>query len=241
MSTRTVSVDLIARVTSYMANIKTAAMATREFSGELDMMRKKNAQGFNDVTSSMMKVGGALTLLSGWAIKTAIDFDKAMSEVQAITGATAGEMDRLRQAALLAGQTTVFSATEAAGAEAELAKAGLTTSQILGGALSGALSLAAAGTIDLGQAATIAANTMNQFALQGKDVGHIADLLAGAANATTADVSDLALALQMGGGAAHAAGLSLEDTLTALGALSKAALNGSDAGTSLKTMFMQLE
>jgi TP901 family phage tail tape measure protein len=241
VTNRTVAVDLVARVQGYLAGIKTSIMATREFNSELDQMRRKNAAGYQDVTNSLLKVGAALTFISGWAIKTALEFDKAMSEVQAITGATADEMGRLRQAALDAGSSTVFSATEVAKAEADLAKAGLTTSQILGGALTGSLALAAAGSIDLSEAATVAANTMNQFALSGKDVGHIADLLAGAANATTADVHDLALALQMGGGAAHAAGMSLEDTLTALGALSKAALNGSDAGTSLKTMLLQLE
>lgn len=241
MTTRSVNVELVARVQGYLAGIKTATAATKQFAGELDQMRTKNAQGYQAVESSLLKVGAALALVTGWAVKTAMEFDKQMSEVQAITGATADEMDALRAAALKAGETTVYSATQAASAEADLAKAGLTTAQIMGGGLAGALSLAAAGSLDLDEAANTAANTMNEFGLKAGDVGHIADVLAGAANATTADVHGLALALSMGGGAAHAAGMSLEDTLTALGALSKAAINGSDAGTSLKTMLLQLE
>jgi TP901 family phage tail tape measure protein len=82
---------------------------------------------------------------------------------------------------------------------------------------------------------------MGQFQLKGKDVAHVADLLAGAANASGTDVHQLGEALKQGGSAAHAAGMTIDDTALALVAFSKEALNGSDAGTSLKTMLMFLQ
>ncbi|TXS35713.1 phage tail tape measure protein [Streptomyces sp. OR43] len=81
---------------------------------------------------------------------------------------------------------------------------------------------------------------MNTFGLQGKDVGHIADLLAAGANKSAADVHGLGTALRQGGLLAHQTGLTLEDTVATLSAFADHALIGSDAGTSLKTMLQRL-
>jgi TP901 family phage tail tape measure protein len=118
-------------------------------------------------------------------------FDKSMSAVRAVSGATATDMGKLRQAALDAGEATVFSATESAQAEAELARAGISTADILGGAPRGSLDLAAAGQLGLADAATISAQAMNVFKLRGGDVSHIADVLAAGANKSAADVGQL--------------------------------------------------
>jgi len=142
---------------------------------------------------------------------------------------------------LKAGKDTVFSATEAATAEEELAKAGISTSNILGGALTGALSLASAGSLNLADAATIASQAMNIFHLKGQDVGHIADVLAAGANKSAADVSQLGLSLRQGGLIAAQTGLTLEHTVGVLSAFADGGLVASDAGTSLKTMLQQLQ
>lgn len=229
------------KVQGYVAGARTAIASTKEFHGELDKLRAKNSAAMHDIQFGAAAAGAAMLALAGWAVKSALAFDKQMSDVHAITNASVEDMGRLREAALKAGKDTAFSATEAAKAESELAKAGLTTSDILGGALTGALSLAAAGDLDLADAAAIAAKTMGQFGLKGSDVSHIADLLAGAANATATDVHELGEALKMGGLAASSAGMSVEDTTTVLGAFAQQALTGSDAGTSLKTMLMMLQ
>lgn len=241
MADRQVAVELVAKVAGYRAGIGTAIASTKEFRGELDNMRRNSKAHFDQLAMGATIAGTAMLGLVGWATKVGMEFDKQMSEVQAITNATAGELNDLRQAALDAGKATTFSATQAAQAEAELAKAGLTTADILGGALDGALALAAAGSLDLAEAASIAAKTMGQFQLAGEDVSEIADLLAGAANASATDVHELGEALKMGGGAAHAAGMSVEDTTTVFTAFAKQALVGSDAGTSFKTMLMMLQ
>lgn len=238
MALRTVGVKLAAEVSSYVAGMRTARTATKDFAGELDQAAK--AGQLDAVADRAAHMGVALGAAFAGVVAITARFDKQMSEVGAVANATASDLDRLRQAALDAGKDTAFSATEAAKAEAELAKAGLSTSQILGGALSGSLSLAAAGTLDLAESADIAAKTMNVFQLEGKDVGHIADVLAAAANKSATDVHEMGEALRMGGLAANSAGMSLEETVGTLSAFADRALVGSDAGTSLKTMLQML-
>lgn len=240
MAERTVAVELIAKVQGYVAGISTSVKATKEFGGELERLRKTNSSGMHAISSSATAAGLSLAALAGWAVKTSMEFDKQMSAVKAASGATATEMDNLRKGALEAGKATVFSATEAAQAEVELARAGLSTSEILGGALSGSLSLAAAGQLDLAEAATVSVQAMTIFGLKGKDVGHVADVLAAGANASVTDVHDLSMAMRMSGIAASQFGLSMEETVGTLSAFAQNALRGSDAGTSLKQLLLQL-
>nr|BFD90717.1 hypothetical protein KitaXyl93_20770 [Kitasatospora sp. Xyl93] len=174
------------------------------------------------------------------AVIAAARFEKAMSGVAAVADATEQQMGKLREAALIAGRDTAFSASQAAEAEAELAKAGVSVDDILSGALKGSLGLAAAGQLDLAEAATISAQAMNTFKLKGADVSHIADVLAAGANKSAADVHGLGESLRMGGLLAQQTGLSLEDTVGVLSAFADRALIGSDAGTSLKTMLQRL-
>jgi TP901 family phage tail tape measure protein len=198
----------------------------------------------SDTTSRLANAGAAAgaTMLAGFAVAAAAAarFDKALSNVRAVTGANASEMGKLRAAALEAGKTTSFTATEAANAEAELARAGISTANIIGGALKGALALAASGQVDLTEAAVVSAQAMNTFGLAGRDVTHIADLLAAGANKSAADVHGLAMSMRMGGLLAHQTGLSIEDTVGTLAAFADHALIGSDAGTSLKVMLQRL-
>ncbi|MFY1582877.1 phage tail tape measure protein [Micromonospora sp. WMMD734] len=240
MALRTVGVRLQAEVSGYMAGMRQAKGATRDLIGEMDKAGK-NRHALDSVGDGAVVAGAGLLGLAGAAAKFTMDFEKQMSEVSAVSNATAGDMERLRSAALQAGADTAFSATEAAKAEAELAKAGLSTSAILGGALTGSLSLAAAGTLDLAEAADISAKTMNMFGLKGADVGHIADVLAAAANKSATDVHEMGEALKQGGLAADAADIGLEETVGTLAAFADRALVGSDAGTSLKTMLMMLQ
>ena len=236
---RTVGVRLQADVTGFKAGLGQARTAAGELRGELD--KAARAGKLDAVADQATKMGLGLAGAFAVAVGAAAKFDKQMSEVGAVSDATGKQMEQLRQAALKAGADTAFSATEAAQAEAELAKAGLDTSQILGGALTGSLSLAAAGSLDLAEAADISAKTMNVFKLEGKDVGHIADVLAASANKSATDVHEMGEALKMGGLAASSAGMSMEETVGTLSAFADRALSGSDAGTSLKTAIMMLQ
>jgi TP901 family phage tail tape measure protein len=198
----------------------------------------KKLSGFG--RSATMFVTLPLLALGAKAIKTAADFEESMNAMGAVAGVPGPQLDKLRKLAIKLGADTAFSANEAAAAMLELSKAGVSTSNIMGGGLKNTLDLATAGNIDLAQAATITSNAMNIFGLSGKRSKEAVDALAGAANASSADVDDLALALQMGGNAAAAAGLTIQETTGVLAMLADQGIRGSDAGTSLKTMLLNL-
>lgn len=215
------------------AKIKDTAKAGTDFAA-------KNKSSFDGVATSLAGIGIAAAAGVGLAVKHFADFDKEMSNVKAATHETTGNMELLRAAALQAGKDTSFSAKEAAQGITNLAKAGISTTDILGGGLKGALDLAAAGQISVADASEVAATALTQFKLQGKDVPHIADLLAAGAGKAQGEVGDMAMALKQGGLVASQFGLSIEDTTGTLAAFASAGLIGSDAGTSFKTMLLAL-
>lgn len=181
-----------------------------------------------------------LVAVFGLAALSAAKFEKAMSEVRAVTGGNAKDMKALSQAALDAGQATVYSATQAANAEAELARAGISTADIVGGALKGSLDLAASGQLALGDSAIISAQAMNAFKLSGRDVGHIADVISAGAGKSATNVHDMGMAFRQAALLSSQTGLSLEQTVGTLALFAQNALTGSDAGTSLKVMLQRL-
>ncbi|KQR02479.1 hypothetical protein ASF72_10620 [Arthrobacter sp. Leaf141] len=208
--------------------------------GQLVQNATKNDENWARTGSSMLAFGAAVSVGVGLAIKSYAEFDKAMSEVRAATHASAGDMALLREAAIVAGADTSYSAREAAQAITELSKAGVTTREILAGGLNGALALAAAGSLEVGQAAEIAATAMSQFGLKGKDIPHIADLLAAGAGKAQGEVTDLALALEYVGPVAAGMGVSIEETTGALAAFATQGIIGDKAGTGLRGMLGSL-
>jgi len=240
MADRSVVVRLQAITTDFQQAMARAGQSVDNFGNSASGRLQTAGAKMEALGRGGQIMGGALVLGAGLAAKAFIDFDKQMSLVGAVSNASASDLERLRDAAVTAGQDTSFSASEAAAAEAELAKAGLSTSDILGGALTGSLSLAAAGGLELADAATISAQAMNMFGLAGGDVSHIADLLAAGANKSAADVGQLGAALSQSGSVAAQTGLGIEETVGALSAFADNALVGSDAGTSFKSMLQRL-
>src|SRR6185369_4281209 len=209
----------------------------------MDELEKHSFQvrrSFQTIATTTGVAFGAIAAGIGFAVNSAIDFEKRISAIGAVSGATASDLEVLRKKALQLGADTVFSASDAASAMEELAKAGLSVTDIMGGAADATVALAAAGEIDLPQAATIAANAMNQFGLAAKDLPKVADLIAGAANASAIDVSEFGLAMQQAGAVANLTGLKFSDLAVAIALLGNAGIKGSDAGTSLKTMLQNL-
>jgi len=186
-------------------------------------------------------IGTAIAGVAKSVFTTSANFEQEMSNIQAVSGATANEIKKLSDTALKAGADTTYSASEAASAEEELIKAGLTTSQVINGGLTGALNLAAAGGIDLADAAEVASTALNAFKDDNLSVADAADILAGAANASATNVSELKLGLSQVSSVASGMGMSFKDTSTALAAFAQNGLKGSDAGTSLKSMLLNLQ
>lgn len=174
------------------------------------------------------------------AVNAAANFEESLSGIQAVSGATSKEMEQVRAKALQIGKDTAFGATDASEAMGELIKAGLTTREVLDGAADATVALAAAGGVSLPDAATIASNAMNQFNIAAEDMPKVADLIAGAANASAIDVGEFGRSLAQVGTVAHTVGFTFKDTATAIALLGNAGIKGSDAGTALKTMFINL-
>lgn len=202
---------------------------------------KALGEGITDLGRSMtLGLTVPIVAAGGAATSVAASFDDAMSQVQGALGGASADMDGLRDLALQLGADTVFSATESAQAMVELAKGGLTEAQIKGGALAASMDLAAAGQLNLADAAATTVQMMGSFGLGAGDATRIANALAGAANASSADVSDLTQAMSQCSAQASLAGWSLEDTAAALALFADHGVKGSDAGTSLKTMLQRL-
>lgn len=240
MATRSITIALEAKVSGLVAGFKTAQQAANDFGSRTQEFAEKNRASLEAVGQTGMVAGGALVAGFGLAVTKFASFDKAMSSVQAATHESTANMELLREAAIRAGADTAFSAEESAQAIEEMAKAGVSTADILGGGLDGALALAAAGALDVGEAAETAASAMTQFGLSGSDIPHIADLLAAGAGKAQGSVRDLGMALNQSGLVAAQTGLSIEEATGGLAAFAAAGLVGSDAGTSFKTMLQRL-
>ena len=217
-----------------------AARAAAKAEREAAAAAKERADAAKLVGQGLLAGGAAAAAMVTVSVGKFAEFDQGMSNVQAATHESAENMQLLREAAIQAGADSVFSATEAAAGVEELAKAGVSVKDVLGGGLTGALDLAAAGEISVADAAETAASTMTQFGLKGADVTHIADLLAAGAGKAQGGVSDLSGALNQSGLVASQMGLSVEETVGTLANFASAGMIGSDAGTSFRNMLLRL-
>lgn len=240
MGTRPVSIEVTANIAGLQARMKAASSSMKSFAADAHTSIQKNRADWNDLSGGVGKVGLTLVAVAGLAAKGFAEFDKSMSKVKATGSDAAGAIRELREAAIKAGADTQYSASEAADAITDLAKAGVSAKDILGGGLSGALNLAAAGEMEVKEAAEVTATALAQFKLKGVEASHVADLLAAGAGKAMGDVTDLGMALRQGGLVAAQTGLSIEETTAALSAFAQQGLLGSDAGTSLKTMLQRL-
>lgn len=216
---------------------------TKSAESSLGKLGQSISTGFGIAAGTKLLDFGLGALSDGikGSLGEAAEFQKQLSGIKAVSGASAEEMAALSKLSLKLGADTSFSAKESAKGIEELVKGGVSIADIMGGAAKASLDLAAAGEIDVGEAATIASNAMSQFGLKGSEMGRVADLIAGAANASSLDVSDFKYSLQAAGAVAATVGFSFDDLAQGIAVMGKAGITGSDAGTSLKTMMMNLE
>jgi len=184
-------------------------------------------------------LGAAAAVPLGLATRVFAGFDDQMRAVQAVTGATGEQFDRLNAKAKLLGRTTSYTAAQVAAAMLELGRAGFDPSEIET-AIGSVLSLARATGIDLAEATNIAGNTLRSFGLQANELGRVADVLTAAANNSAQTLTDLGEAMKYAAPVADAYGLTLEQTAKALGALANFGIKGSMAGNTLKNIMLQL-
>lgn len=181
----------------------------------------------------------AVSAIGGYVTKVGADFESAMSEVSAISGATGAELDALTQKAKEMGASTKFSASESAEAFKYMAMAGWETSDMLDG-ISGVMNLAAASGEDLAEVSDIVTDSITAFGLQASDSAHFADVLAAASNSANTNVAMLGGSFKYVAPVAGALGYSIEDVSVALGMMANSGIKAEMAGRSLRSMLSRL-
>ena len=193
----------------------------------------------SSVGQKLLPVTGVVTGLGTAAVKTAADFDSAMSKVAAVSGATGSDFDSLRDKAREMGAKTKFSATEAADAMNYMAMAGWKTEDMLPG-IEGVMYLAAASGEDLATTSDIVTDALTAFGLTAADSGHFADVLAAASSNANTNVSMMGETFKYCAPVAGALGFSVEDTAEAIGLMGNAGIKASQAGTSMRSIMTNL-
>ena len=187
----------------------------------------------------LMPVTAAVGGLSAAAVKVASDFDSAMSQVAAVSGATGKELEALRDKAREMGSRTKFSASEAAEAMNYMAMAGWKTGDMLEG-IEGIMNLAAASGEDLAVTSDIVTDALTALGLSAADSGHFADILAAVSSNANTNVSMMGETFKYCAPVAGALGFTAEDTAEAIGLMANAGIKSSQAGTAMRTMLTSL-
>ncbi|KAA8750136.1 phage tail tape measure protein [Paenibacillus sp. UASWS1643] len=218
-------------------------------SAEIDKVTQeleKNANSTNRVSGEVKALGVAYAALSvamagviTKAVQTAATFEQSMAKVKAISGATADEFANLRNQALELGETTVFTASQAADAQGFLAMAGFKTEQIMS-AMPGVLNLAAAGQMEIARTADIASNILTGFQLEAGETGRVVDVMAKAMTSSNTNIEQLGYAMKYVAPVAASLSTSIEETAAAVGILSNAGIQGEMAGTQLRMILLRL-
>lgn len=190
------------------------------------------------VTGGIAAVAGAMKS----AISSGMDFTTSLNTMRAVAGASSAQIEKVGQVARQLGtdnQLAATSSVDAAQAMVELAKGGFTVDQSMQAAR-GTLQLAAAAQISAADAATIQSQALQAFGKDATFAGTASDILANAANQSSAEITDVAMAFQQSGAVANQFGLSMQDTAATIALLANAGIQGSDAGTLLKSTLLAL-
>lgn len=233
---KNIVIRLMADTASYEAAMTRAGSTAKTVASGMEGTGRKSAL----IASGMTAAGLAVAAFGVAAVKMAADFDQQMSTVQANTGATSAQMDQLRAAAIEAGASTVYSASDSADAINDLGKAGMSVTDILTGGLTGALNLAASDGMAVGDAAEYMANALSMFHLKGSQASQVADTLAAGAGKAVGNVSDFGEALNNCGAQANSFGMDVQETTGVLALFAQNGTIGAEAGTQLNSMLMKL-
>jgi TP901 family phage tail tape measure protein len=210
-----------------------------QFRRELARARRDVERFRRTVNSEIRRATLTLGAMTAGATLVGATFEQAMANVASIAGATRKEMEALEAAARRMGATTTFSAQQAAEAEYALVSAGLAVKETIA-ALPGVMVLAGATQADLGSTAETVTATLAQFRLEAEQTNRVVNTFVAAIAASPLTLDRLSEAMAMSGSAAAALQISLEETVAAIGLLHKAGLKGSQAGTYLRSVLLNL-
>lgn len=240
--------DRMAQVNAEIGNLKTHEQELKHDISQTNRDLQEQREKAGDLSDAFSQLGQLFAGLGiaetchqiagafGECVKAAEDFSATMSTVEALSDATASEMEKLSAKAKDLGATTKFTATESAQAMTFMGMAGWNAEQMLDG-MSGMLNLAAASGSDLGLVADIVTDNLTAFGMKAEETAHFADVLAAAATNSNTSVEIMGETFKNSASVAGALGYSIEDVSTAVGLMANAGVKGSIAGTSLKHTF----
>ena len=217
---------------------KASGTALQEIAAKGEKL-KTVGDNISNAGTKLLPVTAGVAGLGTAAVKTAAEFDSAMSKVAAVSGAAGSDLESLRDKAREMGEKTKFSASEAAEAMNYMAMAGWKTEDMLSG-IEGVMNLAAASGEDLAATSDIVTDALTAFGLTAADSGHFADILAAASSNANTNVSMMGETFKYCAPIAGALGFSAEDTAEAIGLMANAGIKSSQAGTALRTIMNNL-
>lgn len=241
--------------------LENAIEATNNDLRDADPNARRAREALEDLANSTDKASDGFTVMKGvvadlaseglqllveglkeaskYVLDTGMDFEYAMSEVKAISGASASDIELLTEKAKQMGATTKFSASESAAAFKFMAQAGWDTSKMLDG-IEGVMSLAAAGGADLALSSEIVTDGLTAMGYAAGEAGRLADVMAQAANKSSTDVEQMGYTFKYAAPIAGTLGYSMEDLAVAMGLMANAGIKSETAGTSLRAAMLRM-
>jgi TP901 family phage tail tape measure protein len=229
MANPQIEVEIGAKIKSLFDSLNDAEGALQKFAGKAQKIG----------TALSLAITTPLTAFSAVTLRTFASFEASLNKASAITGATGNELEKLSNKARELGSTTQFSASQAADAITFLGQAGFSTTKIVE-SLDDTLKLAAASGLDLGRSADIVSNVLSGFQLETSELSKTVDLLSKAFTTSNQDLNQLAEAIKFAGPTATSLGVSISETVAAIGALSDSGIQASSAGTGLRRVLATL-
>lgn len=247
-------VDLQDNASSKVRKLRSdlSSIEGRRYSAHVDVQSNIGSVR-NQIKNTMSELGNGLMMGTGMqmagaagmgfaaydTIKTAMDFEQQMKAVQAISGATGEDFEKLSAKAREMGSITSFTATESGKALEYMAMAGWKTDQMMSG-LPGIMNLAAASGEELGLVSDIVTDALTAMNMKAEDAGHFADVLAAASSNSNTNIAMMGYTFKYAAPLAGALGYSIEDVALATGLMANAGIKADTAGTALRSTFTRL-
>ena len=251
MADNKIILDIVAETKKAQTQIqdlktKVDKLSTSSGKGSVELKKQQRAMDSLNASSKSL-IGNMKSLVVAYAgfsaikgtVSTMAEFETAMTKVQAVSGASADEMDRLSEKARVLGGSTEYSAGQVADAMGYMSMAGLGVTDTYNG-VEDVLNLARVGMIDLGTASDIATNIMSGFGMEASDLSGIIDVMSATTSNSNTNMTQLGEAMKYVAPTASGLGVSIQDVSTSLGILGNAGLQGSIAGTTLNSMLLKL-
>lgn len=238
-----VTLRLIDMMTSPLVRVQNEMERTARAHQRMGRDIQRIGDGFSSVGESMLPIAAGITAIGAAGGRAFIDFDSIITGAAAKAGATAEEMEMMRQKASQFGADFPISATQAAEGMDRLAAAGYDANQVVG-VMPSVITAAVASGEDLATTSDVASNALNIWNLKQGDIAQnamrVADVVQMASNKSSLGMADFGLAMQYAGAPAATLNVSIEQLATAMAIMKNNGIEASTIGTSLRSVFSRL-